>query len=237
MDNTINIKIDGIECQGQKGQYIIEVAKANKIYIPSLCNMPGVKPRGGCRICTIHVNGRKMTACTTPIAEGMEIESTSPELQDLRISIVELLFVEGNHFCPSCERSGNCELQALGYRFKMLAPRFPYQFPERNIDASHPELIKDHNRCILCKRCVRAFKDEKGRSFFAFKRRGHEVLINVDAKLSEKMTGEMAQEAMDICPVGALIKKEKGFITPIGERKYDRKPIGTDVEEQDIAIV
>ena len=234
MNDTVNIKIDGVDCQAEKGQYIIEAAKENKIYIPSLCNIPGVKPRGSCRICTIHVNGRKMTACTTPVAEGMDIETTSPELEDLRTSIVELLFVEGNHFCPTCERSGNCELQALGYRFKMLAPRFPYQFPKREIDASHPKLIKDHNRCILCKRCIRAVKDEKGRSIFAFKRRGHEVLINIDSRLAEKITDEMAQEAMNICPVGAIIKKEKGFETPIGERKYDKKPIGYDVEEPEI---
>ena len=234
MNDIVNIKIDGVDYQAEKGQYIIEAAKENKIYIPSLCNIPGVKPRGSCRICTIHVNGRKMTACTTPVAEGMDIETTSPELEDLRTSIVELLFVEGNHFCPTCERSGNCELQALGYRFKMLAPRFPYQFPKREIDASHPKLIKDHNRCILCKRCIRAVKDEKGRSIFAFKRRGHEVLINIDSRLAEKITDEMAQEAMNICPVGAIIKKEKGFETPIGERKYDKKPIGYDVEEPEI---
>ena len=234
MKESITIKIDGIECQVEKGEFIIEAARANNIYIPSLCNIPGVKPRGSCRICTVHVNGRKMTACTTPAADGMDIETTSPELQDLRTAIVELLFVEGNHFCPICERSGNCELQALGYRFKMLAPRFPYQFPKREIDASHPKLIKDHNRCIFCKRCIRAIKDEKGRSIFAFKRRGHEVLINIDTRLAEEITDDMAQEAMNICPVGAIIKKERGFETPIGNRKYDRKPIGHDVEEPEI---
>ena len=149
MSETIKFKIDSVDCQVEKGQYILEAAKANKVYIPSLCNIPGVKPRGACRICTIHVNGRKMTACTTPIAEGMDIETISPELHELRSCIVELLMVEGNHYCPSCEKSGHCELQALGYRFKIMAPRFPYQFPDRDIEASNPKLIKDHNRCIL----------------------------------------------------------------------------------------
>jgi len=234
MNKIIKIKIDGVECLAEKGQYIIEAAKANKKYIPSLCNYPGVKPRGGCRICTVIVNGRNMTACTTPVADGMDIETNTPELQGYRNSIVELLFVEGNHYCPACERSGNCELQALAYRFKILAPRFPYQFPKREIDASNPKLLKDHNRCIFCKRCVRGIKDDEGRSMFAFERRGHSVIIKADQKLSENMTDELAQQAEDICLVGSQIKKETGFSTPIGKRKYDKKPIGYDVEEHEI---
>lgn len=230
MNQIVKFTLDGKECLGQKGQNIVDAAKDNHIYIPTLCNIPGIKPRGACRICSVRVNGRLMTACTSPVMEGMQIESKTPEVENLRKAIIELLFTEGNHFCPSCERSGNCELQALGYRYQMLVPRFKFQFNSRSVEASHPKLIKDHNRCILCKRCIRAIKDEKGRSLFAFSKRGHQVEIKIDTKLSKGMTDLEAQQAADICPVGAILKKEEGFKIPIGWRKYDQKPIGSDIE-------
>lgn len=233
MNQLIEFKIDGVECMGQKGQYITQAARDNKIYIPTLCNIPGLKPRGACRICSVRVNGKLMTACTTPIVEGMDIQSKSADIEDLRKSIIELLFTEGNHFCPACERSGNCELQALGYRYKMLVPRFKFQFTDRAIEASHPKLIKDHDRCILCKRCIRAIKDETGHSLFAFAKRGHNVEIKIDTRFSKNMTDQQAHDAADICPVGAILVKEKGFEVPIGQRKYDHKAIGSEIETLD----
>jgi [NiFe] hydrogenase diaphorase moiety small subunit len=230
MNKIVKLNIDGLECMANRDQYIVEAAKENGIYIPTLCNYPGVKPKGGCRICTVRVNGKLMTACTTPVSEGMKIENDTSELNNLRKSIVELLLVEGNHFCPSCEKSGNCELQALAYRFAIMAPRFPYLFPVRKVDASHPKIIKDQNRCILCKRCIRAIKDDKGRSVFAYRRRSSRVDVVVDSKLGKNLTDELAQKAMDTCPVGSILVKEKGFISPIGERKYDKNPIGSDIE-------
>ncbi len=230
MNQVVKVTIDGKECMAQKGQYLVDVARENNIYIPTLCNVPGVKPKGACRICSVKVNGKLMTSCTTPVVEGMLVESKTKELEDLRKSIVELLFVEGNHLCPSCEKSGNCELQALAYRYKVMVPRFPFLFPKREIDGSNPKIIKDHNRCILCKRCIRIIKDEQGRSIYAFKKRGHKVEINVDPDLASKLTDELAQKSMDICPVGAILVREKGFDVPIGDRKYDSTPIGSEIE-------
>jgi [NiFe] hydrogenase diaphorase moiety small subunit len=228
--SVIRCIIDSKEYLAAAGKFINDVARENGVYIPTLCNVANVHPRGACRICTITVNGRMMTACTTPVAEGMEIKTNTAELQDLRKSIVELMYVEGNHFCPACEKSGNCELQALAYRFQMMVSRFPYTFPKRKIDAQNPKLVKNYNRCILCKRCIRAIKDEQGRSYFAFRKRGHKVEVGIDLELGQYITDEVAQKAMDICPVGALIKKEQAFRIPIGKRKYDTTPIGTDVE-------
>ncbi len=231
MSELVKITIDSKECKAKKGQYIIDAAKDNGIFIPSLCNYDGIKPRGSCRICTVKVNGRLMTACTTPVSENMEIENNIPELENLRKAIIELLFIEGNHFCPSCEKSGSCELQALAYRFNMMVPRFPYSFPHREVDATNPKLIKDQNRCILCKRCIRAIKDDEGRSIFAYKRRSNRVEISIDPKIGKNISDETALKAMDVCPVGALLIREKGFDVPIGERKYDKKPIGSDIEK------
>ena len=230
MNQIVRFTIDGMECMANRGEYIVNAAKENGIYIPTLCNFPGVPPKGGCRICTVRVNGKMMTACTTPVSDGMQIENNVPDINELRKSIIELLFVEGNHLCPSCEKSGNCELQALAYRFRVTVPRFPYMFPVRKVDASHPKIIKDQNRCIQCKRCIRAIKDEKGRSIFAYRKRSRYVEVNVDSKLGKQLTDELAQKAMDVCPVGSILYKERGFVTPVGQRKFDKTPIGNDIE-------
>lgn len=234
MSQYVRFSVDGTECMGIRGQYLVDAARENGVYIPTLCNFPGVKPKGGCRICTVRVNGKLMTACTTPVAENMSVENEVKDINELRKSIIELLFIEGNHFCPACEKSGNCELQALAYRFRMMVPRFPYQFPVRKVDATHPRIIKEQNRCILCKRCIRAITDENGRSIFAYRRRSARVEVVVDPKLGKQLTEELAQKAMDVCPVGSIIVKEKGFQIPIGARKYDTMPIGSDIENMQV---
>ena len=153
--SEIRFTIDGQECLAERGQTIVDAAKANGVYIPVLCNYEGLKPVGSCRICTVRVAGRYMAACTQPVTEGMAVENTAPDLEDMRKSLIEMLFVEGNHFCPSCEKSGNCELQALGYRYKMMVPRFPYLWPGRALLAGSPLLMLERNRCVQCLRCVR----------------------------------------------------------------------------------
>ncbi len=229
MADISNFTIDGLKCMAREGTSIIDAARQNGWYIPTLCNLEGVPPKGACRVCSVKVNGKLMTACTTKISPGMDIENDTPELNELRKSIIEMLFVEGNHFCPSCEKSGECELQALAYRYRMTVPRYPYFFPKRPIDASHPRIVKDHNRCILCKRCIRAVKDEKGRSIFAFMDRGFETRIYLDPDLAGQLTEERARKAVEVCPVGAIMPRGEGFKTPIGQRKFDQQPIGSDV--------
>ncbi|MEI6122954.1 MAG: 2Fe-2S iron-sulfur cluster-binding protein [Bacteroidota bacterium] len=230
MSETVKFTIDGKACEGTKGQLLVDAAADNGVYIPVLCHMRDLIPAGSCRICTVKINGRNMAACTTPVDEGMNVENNSPELLDIRKAIVEMLFVEGNHFCPACEKSGNCDLQALGYRYQMMVPRFPYAFERREMDASSPKIFLERNRCIFCKRCVRVIQDNQGRNIFAFKGRGTTLQINIDKKLAASMSDELAQKAMEICPVGCILKKEVGFIDPIGQRKYDKMPIGSDIE-------
>lgn len=230
MARTVKFTIDGKECTAKEGQNILEAATDNGVYIPYLCYMRDVIPAGSCRICNVRVNGRVMTACTSPVADGMEIENDVPDLQDMRKAIVETLFVTGNHFCPACEKSGNCELQALAYRFQMMVPRFPYIFPLKEVEADTPKIYIDRNRCVLCKRCIRTIKTEDGKSIFAYKNRGHKLMINIDKELAANMSDELAEKAMNNCPVGSILKKEKGYYQPIGSRKYDKEPIGSDIE-------
>ena len=227
----IRFTIDGKECRAKAGQTIVEAAKDSGVYIPVLCHYEGLEPVGSCRICTVRVGGKSMAACTQPVAEGMAVENTAPDLEDMRRALIEMLFVEGNHVCPTCEKSGNCELQALAYRYRITVPRFPYLFPVRDIDASSPKIMLDRNRCIQCLRCVRAIRGKYGRKVFASRGRTRQVTIEVDSDLAGRLSDEEARKAMDICPVGAILRKEVGFAVPIGKRKFDKKPIGSDVEE------
>jgi len=228
--SKIKFSVDGRECFGTPGQTILEAARDNGVYIPSLCRYEGIKPTGSCRICTVRVGGRYMAACTQPLGDGMSVENGAPDLEDMRKSMIEMLFVEGNHMCPTCEKSGNCELQALAYRYQMLVPRFPYQFPRREVVPTGPKLLVDHNRCIKCHRCVEMVKSKDGKSVFGPLHRSKRKMIGADMSLAAALTTETAKKAMDRCPVGAILKKEVGFAVPIGRRKYDKAPIGSDLE-------
>ena len=228
MSKTIRFTIDDTECLAEDGKYVLDAARDNGVYIPSLCYMRGYKPRGGCRICTVMVNGRPMAACTTPVTNGMKINNDTAELTDIRKAIIELMFVEGNHLCPSCVKSGNCALQALAYRFQISAPRFPYQFPVREIDASSPKLLLDLNRCINCRRCIRAVTAPDGKLIFGAKRRGHRISVKIDAELGQELTDEQAAFAMQVCPVGSIQVKGKGYTLPIGLRRFDPGPVGLE---------
>ena len=226
--SEIHFTIDAKPCTAKPGQTIVEAAKANGVYIPTLCHYEGLPPVGSCRVCTVRIGGRYASACTQIVTEGMAVENTASDLEDMRRAIIEMLFVEGNHMCPTCEKSGNCELQALAYRYQIMSPRFPYQFPKREIEPAAPKILMEHNRCIQCQRCVRAIRTEDGRKVFALFGRAGRRKIGVDPKLGAELSDDVAQQAMDICPVGSILKKEVGFVVPIGERKFDKGPIGGD---------
>jgi len=233
MSTTIPFTIDGVEVTGQPGQTIMEAADAAGIYIPRLCALEGLSPHGSCRVCTVMVNGRPQAACTQPVADGMVVENETEQLLAIRRDIIDMLFVEGNHFCMFCEKSGNCELQALAYRFGIAAPKFPYLFPKRDIDATHPDIFIDRNRCILCGRCVRASRDIDGKNVFEFVGRGFDkrVAVNADANLADT-DAAVTDEAVNVCPTGALLKKRVGYAVPVGQRKYDHEPIGSEIEKK-----
>lgn len=232
MSGEITFTIDGAEVKGQAGQTILQAAALAGIYIPHLCAKRGLSPWGSCRVCTVLVNGRPQAACIQPIAEGIVVENDTENLRRMRREIIEMLFVEGNHLCPSCEKSGNCELQAMGYRLGMLAPQYPYFFPLRELDASHPDIFLDRNRCILCARCVRASQELDGKHAYGFVGRGaHKRVAANSAKGLAGTDAAVADMASEICPVGALMKKRVGFAIPIGKRAYDNEPIGTEIEK------
>jgi [NiFe] hydrogenase diaphorase moiety small subunit len=231
MNDIVKITIDGKDIETPSGKTIMEAADAAGIYIPRLCSHPDLKPIGSCRVCTVMVDGRPQAACVKPVMEGMVIQNDTPELLQHRRNIIDMMFVEGNHFCMFCEKSGNCELQALAYRFGITAPQYPFQFPEKDVDASHPDIMLDHNRCIMCARCVRASQELDDKNVFQSISRGFDRKIGVNG---EKMLGDtdmaVTDRAAELCPVGCIIKKRVGFEVPVGERIYDKEPIGSDIE-------
>jgi len=233
MSDTLNFIIDGKEITGRPGQTIMEAADEVGIYIPRLCYQKELIPHGSCRVCTVLVNGRAQAACTQPIASGIVVESESARVQAYRKNIVEMLFVEGNHFCMFCEKSGNCELQAMGYRLGILAPKYQYLFPMREVDASHPDVMIDHNRCIFCARCIRSSKDLDGKNVFQFVGRGIHKKLAVNAEVNLAGTNlNVLDKAVQNCPVGAILRKRVGFAIPYGQRLYDHQPIGSNIEAQ-----
>lgn len=229
--DKVCFELDGKRIEAESGQTILEAADAAGAYIPRLCHMEGLEPFGGCRMCTVTVNGRPAAACTQPVAADTVVCSDTDELNDERRMLLELLFVEGNHFCMSCEKSGACELQALAYRLELDAPRFDFLEPDRDIDASHPDVFLDHNRCILCARCVRASRDLDGKAVFGFVERGGEkrVAVNGGARLVDSEL-DVTDQALAACPVGALLRKRVGFAVPVGKRPFDHEPIGHEVQ-------
>jgi [NiFe] hydrogenase diaphorase moiety small subunit len=143
-----------------------------------------------------------------------------------------MLFIEGNHFCPGCEKSGACQLQALGYEYEMLSPHFVGLYPQREVDASHPDVLIDFNRCILCELCVRASRDVDHKEVFAIAGRGleAELIINSPTGKLGDSAFAVTDRAARVCPVGAILIKRVGFATAIGDRAYDREPISAEAE-------
>jgi len=139
---------------------------------------------------------------------------------------LELIFSERNHQCPYCEKSGNCELQALAYRLGMDRVRFPFLWPKKEVDASHPDILRDPNRCILCTRCARASKEVDHKGVLGVKGRGidSDITVNIDGNLGDTdITADDA--AIQVCPTGSLCKRELAYSMRYGTRMYDMEKI------------
>lgn len=220
---TETFSLDGSPVSFAPGETILAAARRAGRYIPHLCWHPDFAPQGSCRVCTVKVKGRSGSACTMHAVAGEVVESNTDALNADRKTLLQMLFVEGNHFCPSCEKSGNCLLQATAYEMNMEDVRFEEFYPRRPVDASHPDLLIDTNRCILCELCVRASHDVDHKDVFAIGGNGtntHLLVNRPSGKLGDSAVA-LTDRAASICPVGAILPKGRGFVVPIGERRYD----------------
>ncbi len=224
---TKTFTLDGKTIPFEEGETIMEAASAAGVYIPHLCHHPEFKPHGSCKLCTVSIGGRLGAACTNKAAEGVKVESETAAINADRLALTQMLFVEGNHVCPSCEKSGNCQLQAVAYHLGMLTPHFPHFYPARDIDASHPDVMLERNRCILCELCVRASRDVDGKNVFGIGGRGIKARLIVNSASGRLADTNMSvtDRAAEVCPTGAIIRKRHGFTVPIGRRLYDHHDI------------
>ncbi len=231
---TITFKIDGRDCTAEKGQNLIEAAKQNGIFIPTLCHFKHLNPLGSCRVCTVKNNGHTIAGCIVKVAEGMEIKVNTPELLDARKAVLEMMFVEGNHFCPSCEKSGDCDMQNLAYETGIRYTRFPHLFVDRIVDARPKRIVVNQNRCIKCQRCIEEVKTNDGYKVFHLTERGNKTHVSVDYEQEAKLSVTQAEHAMHICPTGSILVKGKTFSKPFGDRVFDYKLGRKDISLNDI---
>jgi bidirectional [NiFe] hydrogenase diaphorase subunit len=205
------LKIDGRDCGARADETILEVAQQNNIFIPTLCHLDGLADVGACRLCVVEVKGtnKLLAACTTHVQEGMEVNTNSDRLQRYRLAILELLFSERNHVCSVCVSNGHCELQDLAKQLGLTHVTVPYLYPKLDVDASNRRFVADHNRCILCTRCIRVCDEIEGAHTWDLYGRGIETLIISDLHQpwgeSETCTG--CGKCVHVCPTGALIEK------------------------------
>lgn len=224
---TAHFTLDGHDVPFEPGQTVLDAAMRAGRYIPHLCAHPEFAPHGSCRVCVVEIDGRMVPSCTTPAREGDAVVSESAPVRDVRRGVVQFLFTEGNHFCPSCEASGRCTLQAVGYELGVDSAHYNPLFPDRPVDASHPDLLLDTNRCILCELCVRASAIVDHKGVFALSGRGlgkHLVVAAASGRLGDT-DAHKDDAAAHVCPVGAIVVKRRGFDVPIGARAYDERPI------------
>lgn len=212
---TMTITINDQKVSAQAGQTILEAARAAGIDIPTLCHHPALAPAGACRVCLVEVAGQRtlQPACTFPAADRMEIRTESPKVVAARRFVLELIFSERNHFCMTCPMSGDCELQTLGYRYGLdhfIYPTYRERFP---VDASPAHHLLDHNRCVLCRRCVRACAELVGNHTLDLRQRGALTMLCADMDVPLAASSCVGcGTCVDVCPTGALIDKRSAFM-------------------------
>ncbi len=217
-------KINDQDVAGREDQTLLEVANENDIPIPTLCHLDGLSEVGACRLCLVEIKGRPrpVSACVTPVKEGMEVITNSERLAHYRRSILEMLFAERNHVCSVCVSNGHCELQGLAQVLGMTHVRFEYHYPHLGVDASHDRFVLDHNRCVLCSRCVRVCDEIEGAHTWDLMGRGinTQVITDLNQPWNSSDTCTSCGKCVHVCPTGALFEKGRSVAEMLKKRQF-----------------
>jgi bidirectional [NiFe] hydrogenase diaphorase subunit len=216
------LKIDDRDVGARMGETILDVALENGLPIPTLCHFDGLSEMGGCRLCVVEIAGRPRpaAACVTQVEEGMEVRTDSERLRRYRRLLLELFFTERNHVCAVCVANGHCELQTLASEQGMDHVRVPYLHPTLPVDASHARFAVDHNRCILCTRCVRVCDEIEGAHTWDLAGRGitSRVITDLDQPWGSSDTCTSCGKCIHVCPTGALFEKGRSAADMVKQR-------------------
>jgi len=208
---SVTLTINGKTVTAPGGSTILEAARLAGINIPTLCYHPDLPNVGACRLCVVSVEkaGTLQTACTTPIAEGMVVNTESEEARETRKFVLEMLLTDHPNDCMTCEVNGDCELQDLAYEYDVSWPEHGGSRHSYEIDTdSNPFVFIDRNKCILCGRCLRACNEIQNRDVWNFAQRGFKTKLVAGAdQLMLDANCESCGQCVAYCPVGALYDK------------------------------
>ena len=223
-NQIIKLKIDGIEVEVEKGRTILEAAQSTGIRIPTLCHDRRLTPFGACRLCVVRQKGRSelLPSCFTPVREGMEITTQSPEIFESRRLQLQLILLNHPMICPWCEKEGECLLQTLVYEYGVLETLYPWERISFPLDDLSPLLQRDPNKCILCGRCVRICDEVQGVGELSFTQRGIKTAIDTD--FHRPIQCEFCGQCLDTCPVGAITSNYFDYRTKVWELQETTTP-------------